>query len=112
MSERCRVMGCPASVPVQFAEVRMCVFHFTVFIEDECAEIRRETALGKISHSRRVECIEKIVARGEMLARVATDGFAKSDELKTRIVSTVLTLMNCRENMDRAALRYAAPDVR
>jgi len=108
MSEGCRVIGCPASVPVQFAEVRMCVFHFTVFIEDECAEIRRETALGKINRSRREECIDKIVGRGEMLARVATDGQPKSDELKTRIVSTVLTLINCRENMDRAALRHAA----
>ena len=108
MSEPCRVMGCPASAPMQFAEVRMCVFHLTVFIEDECAEIRRETAIGKISHSRRVECINKIIGRGEMLARVATDGVPKSDELKTRIVSTVLTLINCRENMDRAALRHAA----
>lgn len=112
MAEACRVMGCPTSVPAQFAEVRMCVFHFTLFIEDECAEIRRETALGEISHSRRVECIEKMVRRGEMLATVATDGSAKSDELKTRIVSTVLTLINCRENMDRAALRHAAADLR
>jgi hypothetical protein len=93
---------------VHFAEVRMCVLHFTVFIEDECAEIRRETALGEVSHSRRAECIEKMVRGGEMLARVATDGSPKSDELKTRIVNTLLTLMNCRENMDRAALRYAA----
>lgn len=109
MSEKCRVMGCPAGVPPQFSEVRMCVFHFTVFIENECAEIRRETALGKISHLRRTECIDKIVARGEMLGRVVTDGSIKTDELKTRIVSTVLTLINCRENMDRAALRHAAP---
>src|SRR5579863_571784 len=100
MSEKCRVMGCPGSVPQQFAEVRMCVFHFTVFIENECAEIRRETALGKISHSRRTECIDKIVARAEMLGSVVTDGSIKTDDLKTRIVSTVLTLMNCRENMD------------
>lgn len=109
MAEQCRVMGCPGRVPTQFAEVRMCVFHFTVFIEDECAEIRRETALGKISHSRRTECIDKIVRHGGMLATVVTDGSVKSDELKTRIVSTVLTLINCRENMDRAALRHAIP---
>lgn len=109
MSETCRVLGCPRKVPEQFAEVRMCVFHFTVLIEDECAEIRRETALGNIDHSRRLECIDTMVRRGEMLARAVTDSSPKSDDLKARIVSTVLTLINCRENMDRAALRYAGP---
>jgi hypothetical protein len=108
MSEKCRVMGCPANVPAQASDIRMCAFHFTLFIEDECAEIRRETALGKIDHSRRAECIEKMINRGEILARVATSGTITSDELKTRIVSTVLTLINCRENMDRAALRHSA----
>jgi hypothetical protein len=49
-----------------------------------------------------------MVANGEMLVRVATGGTVKSDELKTRIVNTVLTLINCRENMDRAALRHSA----
>ena len=107
-SKACREMGCKASVPVEFAEDRMCVFHFTLFIEHECAEIRRETALGKTSHERQVECIKKIVGRGDMLASVATNGFPKTDELKTRILSTVLTLINCRENIDRASLRHAA----
>lgn len=107
MSQACRVMGCPSCVPAQLAEIRMCAFHFTLFVEEECAEIRRETALGQISHSRRTECIERMVANGEMLGKVATGGTVKSDELKTRIVNTVLTLINCRENMDRAALRYS-----
>lgn len=109
MAQACRVMGCPAKVPTDFGEVRMCVFHFTLFIEEECAEIRRETARGQISHSRRLEFIDKMSRNGELLGRVVTDGSPKTDELKTRIVSTVLTLMNCRENMDRAALRYSAP---
>ena len=99
-------MGCKATVPVEFAEDQLCVFHFTLFVERECAEIRRETALGKASRERQMECVQKIVGRGEMLAIVATNDLPKSDEVKARILSTVLTLINCRENMDRAALRH------
>jgi hypothetical protein len=86
----------------------MCVLHFTLFIEQECAEMRRETALGNAKHERQVEFMQKISERGETLVRVATSGFPMSDELKARILSTLLTLMNCRENMDRAAMRQSA----
>jgi hypothetical protein len=86
----------------------MCILHFTLFIEQECAEMRRETALGKATSERFVECMKRIVTRGEVLVQVATSGFAMSDEIKARILSTLLTLMNCRENMDRAAMRQSA----
>jgi hypothetical protein len=86
----------------------MCVLHFTLFIEQQCAEMRRESALGTTSHERRAEFMAKIVDRGELIVNVATSGFSMSDELKARILSTLLTLMNCRENMDRAAMRQSA----
>ena len=70
--------------------------------------MRRETALGNAEHERQVEFMQKISERGETLVRVATSGFPMSDELKARILSTLLTLMNCRENMDRAAMRQSA----
>ncbi len=70
--------------------------------------MRRETALGNAKHERQVEFMQKISERGETLVRVATSGFPMSDELKARILSTLLTLMNCRENMDRAAMRQSA----
>jgi len=70
--------------------------------------MRRETAMGTASHERQVEFIENIAARGETLIHVATSGFAMTDEIKARILSTLLTLMNCRENMDRAAMRQSA----
>ena len=38
--------------------------------------------------------MKKIAARGEVLVRVATSGFPMSDEIKARILSTLLTLMN------------------
>lgn len=86
----------------------MCILHFTLFIEQECGEMRRESALGTNPHERQVELMKRIAGRGETLVRVATSGFAMSDELKARILSTLLTLMNTRENMDRAAMRQSA----
>jgi hypothetical protein len=108
MPEGCSAKGCKNSVPAGLAAEHMCVLHFTLFIEEECAEMRRETALGKASHERQVEFMERIASRGEALVHTATSGFAMSDELKARILSTLLTLMNCRENMDRAAMRQSA----
>ena len=108
MHEICSSKGCKAPIPAGLAAERMCILHFTLFIEKECAEMRRETALGKTSHERQVEFMKKIVVRGETLVEVATSGFPMSDEIKARILSTLLTLMNCRENMDRAAMRQSA----
>ena len=70
--------------------------------------MRRETALGKQNHERQVEFMEKIARPRRVLVHVATSGFPMSDEMKARILSTLLTLMNCRENMDRAAMRQSA----
>jgi hypothetical protein len=95
-------------VPPGLAEDHLCVLHFTLFVEQECTEMRRESALGKNTHERQNEFMHKISSRGESLVRVATSGFPMSDEIKARILSTLLTLMNCRENLDRAAMRQAA----
>jgi len=95
-------------VPADLAADRLCVLHFTLFIEQECAEMRRETALGKASHERQAEFMDTIARRGESLVHIATGGLTMSDEIKARILSTLLTLMNCRENMDRAAMRQSA----
>lgn len=106
--EICTAKGCKVPVPNGLAEERLCVLHFTLFIEQECAEMRRETALGSATHERQVDFMERIAARGSRLVNVAMSGYSMSDELKARILSTLLTLMNCRENMDRAAMRQAA----
>ncbi|MGD0963362.1 MAG: hypothetical protein ABSA57_05610 [Candidatus Acidiferrales bacterium] len=95
-------------MPAGLAAERMCLLHFTLFVESESAEMRRETALGKVAHERQNEFFEKIAARGETLVTVATSGFPMSDEIKARILSTLLTLMNCRESMDRAAMRQSS----
>jgi hypothetical protein len=95
-------------MPAGLAAERMCILHFTLFIEQECAEMRREANLGKVAHERRQEMMKKIVDRGATLVNVATSGFTMSDEIKARILATLLTLMTCRENIDRAAMRQSA----
>jgi hypothetical protein len=92
-------------VPESLESVKQCVLHFTLAVEKACTEMRRETALGRTPHERQTEIIRFIAERGEMLARIATSGLHLPDEMKARILNTFLTLMNLRENLDRAALR-------
>jgi hypothetical protein len=101
----CSEHGCKGQVPNALESVRLCVLHFTLQIEKGCAEMRRETVYGKTPHARQVEIIRYIAEHGEMLARASTSGLHLADEMKARILNTFLTLMNLRENLDRAALR-------
>jgi len=96
------------SVPAELSAERLCLLHFTLFLEHECADMRRETALGNASHERQVEFIRKIAERAQSLVRVAVSGYPMSDEVKARALSTLLTLINCRENIDRSAMRQSA----
>ena len=105
MPTPCSAPGCKFVAPAALESEPLCVLHFTIQVERTCAEMRRETALGKASHTRQVEIIEYISEHGAMLARVATSGLHLADEMKARILNTFLTLMNLRENLDRAALR-------
>jgi hypothetical protein len=93
-------------VPESLNPVHLCMLHFTLKIERECGEMRRETVYGKTPHARQVEIIRYIAEQGEMLARASTCGMPLADEMKARILNTFLTLMNLRENLDRAALRH------
>ena len=102
----CSENGCKGAVPQSLEEAHLCVLHFTLRIEKECGQMRRETVYGKTPHARQVEIIRYIAEQGEMLARASTSGLHLADEMKARILNTFLTLMNLRENLDRAALRH------
>src|ERR1700683_2936262 len=106
--ENCGAKGCKIAVPSGLSGEHLCILHFTLFIDNECAEMRRETALGSNKHERQMECMQKIARRGETLVNTATSGFPMSDELKARVLSTLLTLMNTRENMDRRLTAQAS----
>ncbi len=101
----CSTSECKAWVPAALASEGVCVLHFTLDVERACADMRRETVIAHTPHERHVEITRFIAERGELLARVATAGVSLPDEIKARILNTFLTLMNLRENLDRAALR-------
>ena len=105
MGTPCQVSGCKNESPPALADQRLCVLHFTLSLEASCAEMRRETALGNAPQDRQREIMRFITEHGERLARVATSGLHLTDDLKARILSTFLTLMNLRENLDRSNMR-------
>jgi hypothetical protein len=105
MPNPCSTTGCKGTVPAPLESKQLCVLHFTQGVEQACADMRRETALGRTPHDRQVEIINYVTEWGELLARTATSGLHLPDEIKARILNTFLTLMNLRENLDRAALR-------
>src|SRR5579863_5181081 len=108
MSDNCHIAGCKHDVPAALAELKLCILHFTLSLEASCAEMRRETALGNTPQDRQREIMKFITGNGESLARVATSGLHLTDDLKARVLSTFLTLMNLRENLDRASMRTPA----
>jgi len=105
MGTACKTTGCKNETPAALAEQRLCILHFTLAVESSCGEMRRETALGDSPQERQREIMRFITEHGELLARVATSGLHLTDDLKARILSTFLTLMNLRENLDRANMR-------
>ncbi len=105
MPTTCHTPGCKLSVPGALEDQQLCILHFTLLLEQGCSERRRETALGNTAQERQKEIIEYIAENGERLARVATSGIHLTDDLKARVLSTFLTLMNLRENLDRAVMR-------
>jgi hypothetical protein len=105
MGTACQISGCKNEAPPALTDQRLCVLHFTLALETSCSEMRRETALGNAPHERQREIMKFITEHGEVLARVATSGLHLTDDLKARILSTFLTLMNLRENLDRSNMR-------
>jgi hypothetical protein len=101
----CRIAGCKAVVPAELKKEHFCAQHFTVSVEQKCAELRRETVGSAPDEGRRAEIVRYLGEAGQTLARLATGDQRLPDELKARILNTFLTLMNLRENMDRAAAR-------
>ena len=105
MAIPCSAVACKNTVPGALESERLCILHFTLAVEQSCAEMRRETVLGHASRDRQLEIIHYISTHGELLARTATSGLHMPDEIKARVLNTFLTLMNLRENLDRSAMR-------
>ena len=98
-SHRC-MLGCTAPVPPLLVAERLCVLHFTFRVERTCAEWHRQIVLGSPTVERRVEAAAFVDQSALLLARLASN-LRLSDALKSRILSTFLSLMNLRENLER-----------
>ena len=100
---QCCNPGCGTLVPAELEMEGFCVPHFLSSAEKDCAEMRRETAKGESSAARRAEFESYVAACAMKLALIGTGSVRLSDELKKRLLTTFLTLMILRENLDRIA---------
>jgi len=101
---------CQVPVPHELETELLCVQHFLLGIEHDCAELRRETAQGRTSATRQSEIVSYVKTTAMKLTQVATGRARLTDDYKKRILTTFLTLMNLHESLDRAANR--APGIR
>jgi hypothetical protein len=100
---QCCTPGCGTSVPAELENEGFCVPHFLSSAEKACADIRREAAAGESSSTRLAEFESYVAASAMKLALVCTGSVRLSDEIKKRVLTTFLTLMILRENLDRPA---------
>jgi hypothetical protein len=100
-SNQCCAPGCGTLVPGELETEGFCVPHFLLSAEKSCTEMRRETALGGSNATRRVELENYVATSAVKLALIGTGSVRLSDEIKKRVLTTFLTLMILRENLDR-----------
>ena len=108
--QRVCIPRCKLPVPTELDSVGLCVYHFTWSVEETCAEMHRQVALHKASVGCRAQMTTYVSECALLLARV-TSNLCLSDDLKRRILCTFLSLMNLRENLERAPSSHT-PEVR
>jgi len=103
----CQSSGCKFEVPAALERNALCVHHYLVWLDASCAAMRRETAPSGATPARHDEIAAFIREQGECLSHVATGGSRLSDETKARVLNAFLSLINLRENLERAMERLA-----
>ncbi|HEV3483557.1 MAG TPA: hypothetical protein VGR97_14660 [Candidatus Acidoferrales bacterium] len=69
--------------------------------------MRRETVIGGCGAGRRSEIGAYVKGTAERLSRVAVISPPLTDDMKKRVLTTFLTLMNLQESLDRSKTRNA-----
>jgi hypothetical protein len=112
MTEFCQNLsclpGCHTPVPHELEDERLCVLHYILSVERACSGMRRETVVGGSNPARQSEIGSYVRNTAEKLSHVAVVSPPLSDEMKKRVLTTFLTLMNLRESLDRSARRSAS----
>ena len=109
--DQSRFTGCQAPVPTELEGEHLCVLHFIQSVEQVCAEMRRETAKGWASAARQLEIAGYLKAAATKLSCVTTGSLRLSDDVKKRVLTTLLMLMITRESLDRCSGSYM-PELR
>ena len=104
---RACIPRCKLPVPTELDSVGLCVYHFTWSVEEACAEMHRQIALRQTTVERRTEMATYVSESALLLARI-TSHLCLSDDLKRRILCTFVSLMNLRENLERAPSSHAS----
>ena len=99
--------GCCTLVPTELEDERLCVLHFLLSVERACSGMRRETVIGGCAAGRRSEIGAYVKGTAERLSRVALISPPLTDDMKKRVLTTFLTLMNLQESLDRSKTRNA-----
>ncbi len=103
------ISRCKAQVPSELDSAGLCVLHFTQSVEQNCAELHRQIALRGATQERQAAVAIYIVECASRLANISSN-LSLSDDLKRRILSTFLSLMNLRDKIARSA-SYPEPRV-
>jgi hypothetical protein len=103
---KCCISGCVTAVPQELLTEALCVSHFLLAAESECAAIRRETLPDELDAPRRIEIQNYVATSAMKLARLGTGTQRLSDAAKRRILTTFHTLMILRENLDRDSDKF------
>ena len=101
--------GCQGIVPQELGAENICVLHYIQGIDSACTDMRREAAMELASPGRRREIESYVKATALKLSDVATSSTRLDDELKKRVLTTFLTLMNLQESVERANSRFERP---
>jgi hypothetical protein len=90
-------------VPPELKTEGVCVTHFLVTAEAVCAAYRKESNPGRHNAPRRAQIESYVVESAVKLAHLGTGSARLPDETKKKILTTLLTLMILRENLERDA---------
>lgn len=104
---QCCTPGCGNLVPAELETEGLCVLHFLASADRVCSEMRREAAGGDSSATRRAELETYVAASAMKLALIGTGSVRLSDDIKKRVLTTFLTLMILKENLDRLANSFS-----
>jgi hypothetical protein len=94
--------GCEAVVPPEIRGENLCVLHFVQRIEQACNDMRRKMSMEEMSVVRILEIRAYIKSTAIKLSEVATGKTRLSDDLKNRILTNLLALMNLQEGVTRS----------